>query len=153
MEIKINVPLINKISALFFKAAPESEKPRRREDTTEASLDVGVISFYYKKVKLERTRKAKYGDYEVMDDEYPEISTALDLYADNATKDRNEDGDVIEIKTDNSKVKNILNEMIDRTRLQQALWDTARQMAKKGDDFDEVFVDDKGFAGNFGVTH
>jgi ABC-type thiamine transport system substrate-binding protein len=56
MEIKINVPLIDKISALFSKAAPESEKPRRKEDTTEASLDVGVISFYYKKVKLERTR-------------------------------------------------------------------------------------------------
>jgi len=56
MEIKINVPLIDKISALFFRAAPESEKPKRREDTTEASLDVGVISFYYKKVKLERAR-------------------------------------------------------------------------------------------------
>lgn len=145
MEIKISVPLISKISAIFSKTAPDSERPKRREDTTESSLDVGVASYYYKKVKLERTRRAKYGDYMLMDEEHPELSTALDLYADNATKEINEDGDIIEVRTDNTKVRNIISDLIDRTKFQQTLWDTARQMAKMSDDFDEVIVDDRGY--------
>jgi hypothetical protein len=141
MNIKINLPLINKISALFSRGGTQVTK--RREDTTETSIDISVVSYYYKKVKLERTRKAKYGDYNVMDEEYPEVSTCLDLYADNATKDRNEDGDVIGIKTENSKVTNIIGELIDRLKLQQTLCDTARNIAKMGDDFDEVVIDDR----------
>ena len=36
---------------------------------------------------------AKYGDYGIMDDEYPEISTALDLHTDNARKEKGEGGE------------------------------------------------------------
>ena len=46
MKIKINVPPVKK-----------------REETTETSLESLVASYYYKKIKLERTRLAKYGDY------------------------------------------------------------------------------------------
>jgi len=74
MEVKVNIPLIDKISSIFHKTA---ERPARREETTESSLDVSVASYYYKQVQLERTRKAKYGDYVLMDEEYPEISTCL----------------------------------------------------------------------------
>ena len=59
MEIKVNVPLIDKISTLFSKSAPPI---RKREETTETSVEAGIISYYYQKVKLERTRLAKYGD-------------------------------------------------------------------------------------------
>lgn len=141
MEVKINIPLIDKISSIFNKTA---EKPPRREETTESSLDVGVASYYYKQVQLERTRRAKYGDYVLMDEEYPEISTALDLYADNATKDRNEAGDPFDVKAEETKVQNIINETIERTKIKEMIWDTARAMAKMGDDFDENVIDGKG---------
>jgi hypothetical protein len=137
MEIKVNIPLIDKISSLFAKSAPP---PKRREETTETSTETIFESFYYKKVKLERTRRAKYGDYVVMDEEYPEISTALDLYADNATKEKTE-GSSIEVKSRNTRVQNLLDDLMKRTKVQETLWDTARSIAKMGDDFDEVVVD------------
>jgi hypothetical protein len=74
MEVKINIPLIDKISAVFSKQAPPV---KRREETTETSFESLAASYYYKKIKLERTRKAKYADYMIMDDEYPEVSTCL----------------------------------------------------------------------------
>jgi len=94
MEVKINIPLIDKVSAALSKLAPPVKK---REETTETSFESLAASLYYKKIKLERTRKAKYADYLIMDEEYPEISTALDLYADNATKEKGKSGNPIEI--------------------------------------------------------
>ncbi|MEM3112780.1 MAG: portal protein [Candidatus Anstonellales archaeon] len=138
---KINLPLIGKISSMISRLAPA---PKKREETTETSTYVGVVSYYYQKTKLERTRLAKYGDYEEMDETYPEISSSLDLYADNATKERGQTGEVIEIKTDDPKVRNVLDELITRLRLNDTLWDTARNMAKMGDDFDEVVCDESG---------
>jgi hypothetical protein len=105
MDEKKNLTLINRITGFFGKTA----KAVRREETTETGSDTGIVSYYYKKIQLERTRLAKYGDYVLMDEEYPEISTALDLYADNATKEKNEAGNVFEIKSNNAKVHNILN--------------------------------------------
>ncbi|RPJ06427.1 MAG: hypothetical protein EHM36_06970 [Deltaproteobacteria bacterium] len=141
MDIRTNFSLIDRISSLFSRVSPA---PKRREETTETSHDVGIVSWYYKKVKLERTRRAKYEDYRIMDEEYPEISTALDLYADNATKERNENGDPINVKGKDGKIQTVLNELIKRTKLFDLLWDTARNIAKMGDDFDEVVVDDDG---------
>ena len=115
--------LIDKISLLFKKQA----RVAKREDTTETSFDTNLASFYYKRIKHERTRKAKYADYAIMDDEYPEISSALDLYADNATKDRT-DGNPIQVKSEDARVQNILDDLIDRTKIQEMLWDTARDM-------------------------
>ncbi|MCJ7655505.1 MAG: portal protein, partial [Dehalococcoidia bacterium] len=141
MEIKINVPLIDRITAALAKF---SGPLRRREDTTETSLEAGIASFYYQMIKLERTRLAKYADYELMDEEYPEISTALDLYADNATKEKGEEGNVIDVVSKNSRVQNIIEELMDRTNIEDLLWDTARQLAKFGDEFDELVADDSG---------
>jgi len=142
MEVKINIPLIDKISAVFSKQAPPVKK---REETTESSFESLAASYYYKKIKLERTRKAKYADYLIMDEEYPEISTALDLYADNATKEKGESGNPIEFKSKDPKVQNIIDELLKRTKIQETIWDTARNIAKMGDDFDEVVVDADGW--------
>mgnify|MGYP005844378067 CR=1 FL=1 len=140
MEVKINIPLIDKISAALSKLAPPTKK---REETTETSFESLAASLYYKKIKLERTRKAKYADYLIMDEEYPEISTALDLYADNATKEKWKSGNPIEIKSKDTRAQNIINELLKRTKIQEMLWDTARNIAKMGDDFDEVVVDEE----------
>jgi hypothetical protein len=142
MEVKINIPLIDRISAVFSKQAPPL---RKREETTETSFESLAASYYYKKVKIERTRKAKYADYLIMDEEYPEISTALDLYADNATKEKGKSGNAFEVKSKDSKAQNIIEELLKRTKLQDTIWDTSRNIAKMGDDFDEVVVDSDGW--------
>ncbi len=135
MQLKINVPLIDRITGIFTKSQ-EGHKIQR-DQTSESSL---AAAYYFKQMQLERTRKAKYGDYRVMDDDYVEVSSALDLYADNATKERDEEGSAFEIISEDPKAKNILGEMVDRTKLQEAMWDTAREIAKMGEAFDEVVV-------------
>jgi len=142
MEVKINIPLIDRISAALSKLATP---PKKREETTETSFESFAASLYYKKIKIERTRKAKYIDYLIMDEEYPEISTALDLYADNATKEKGKTGNAIEVKSKNPRVQNIIDELFDRTKIHETLWDTARNLSKMGDEFDEVVVDSEGW--------
>ncbi len=51
MDLKINFPLIDKITSLFSRVSPP---PKRREETSETSIEAGIVSYYYKKVRLER---------------------------------------------------------------------------------------------------
>ena len=68
MDEKKNLTLIDRMTGFFSKTA----KSVRRGETTETGREAGVVSYYYKKIQLERTRIAKYGDYVLMDEEYPE---------------------------------------------------------------------------------
>ena len=137
MEVKINIPLIDRITGLFSKS---ETKPKSRQETTETSLS--LPAYYYKKMELERTRLARYGDYRLMDEDYVEICSFLDIYGDYATKEKDEGGGAFEIRSEDAKVKTIIDEMVNRTRLQDTSWDTARNIAKLGDDFDEVIIGD-----------
>lgn len=74
---KVNTSLVARIGGFLRGLSSTPAKPLpRREGTTETSTTAGVIGYYYLLVKLERTRRAKYNDYEIMDEEYPEVSTA-----------------------------------------------------------------------------
>ena len=53
----------------------------------------GAWEWYEEAVKMEQTRRAKYRDFDLMDAEDPVLNSALDVYADNATK-----GDSVMIK-------------------------------------------------------
>ena len=135
MEWKLNIPLIGRLTATFSKSEERKLAP---QDTSETSL---TAAYYYKKVALERTRKACYGDYRLMDESYVEISAALDLYSDNAAKDIDDAKGPFTVTAEESKVQTILDEMIDRTLMKEKFWDTVRSVAKMGDEFDEVVVD------------
>lgn len=139
-HITINSPLVKKFTSLFSRQ-PLTPRHTPRTDTTESSHNVS--EYYYRKVLLENTRKAQYADYRTMDDDYVEIAAALDMYADYATKEQDEEGDVFELLCDDPKAKNILEELYDRIRLMDILWDTARGIAKMGDEYDEVVVNAK----------
>ena len=139
-KIAVNTALVQKLGQVFAKQ-PITPRQTPREDTTESSHNVS--EYYYRKVLLENTRKAQYGDYRTMDDNYVEIAGALDMYADYATKEGDEEGEVLELKCDDAKVKNIIEELWDRILLQDILWDTARGIAKMGDEWDEVVVNNK----------
>ena len=114
---RLTASLVGKITG-FLKglSSTPATPPASRSETTETSTTAGVIDYYYQLIKLERSRKAKYNDYEIMDEEYPEVSTAIDAFADNATKELDEEGDTIELKSDNPRVQNILDELVDRYR-------------------------------------
>lgn len=89
--------------------------------------------------KVETSRRARYADYETMD-EYPELGTAFDMYADDCTQlgFKNENWT---IDSDNQMVVDELNKMFDEIDLSRFLWDASRNTVKYGDCFLELVVD------------
>ena len=103
-------------------------------------------NLYTQAVYYEPTRLASFYDYESM--EYtPEISTALDIYAEESTTP-NQDGYVLQVYSESKRVKGILvdlfiNKLDINTNL--AMW--IRNMCKYGDNFVYLKLDQ-----NEGVT-
>jgi hypothetical protein len=81
-----------------------------------------------------QVRRELFRDYDAMDND-PIISSALDIYADECTL-KNEFGEVVQIKTQNEKVKEILENLFyDILNIEFNLWSWTRNMVKYGDFF------------------
>ena len=81
-----------------------------------------------------QVRRELFRDYDAMDND-PIIASALDIYADECTL-KNEFGDVIQIKTQNEKVKEVLDNLFyDILNIEFNLWSWTRNMVKYGDFF------------------
>lgn len=98
-------------------------------------------SLYNQSVYYEPNRMAAYYDYESMEFT-PEISAALDIYAEESTT-MSEKGQIVTIYSESDRVKNILEDLFNNkldinTNLQ--MW--TRGMCKYGDDFVYLKVDE-----------
>ncbi len=92
-------------------------------------------------------RLALFKDYEAMDSD-PIISSALDIYSDESTM-KSEYGKVIDIKTDNDNIKDILNNLFyDIMNIEFNLWPWVRNMVKYGDFFLHLDINEK-----YGITN
>ena len=92
-------------------------------------------------------RLALFKDYESMDSD-PIISSALDIYSDESTM-KGQYGQVIEVKTDNENIKEILNNLFyDIMNIEFNLWPWVRNMVKYGDFFLHLDISDK-----YGITN
>jgi hypothetical protein len=81
-----------------------------------------------------QVRRELFRDYDAMDND-PIISSALDIYADESTL-KNEFGEVVQIKTQNERVKEILENLFyDILNVEFNLWAWTRNMVKYGDFF------------------
>ena len=89
--------------------------------------------------QIENVRRARYADYEVMD-EYPELGTAFDMYADDCTQlgFKNEHWT---IESKNDMVVDELKNMFKTIDLSRFIWDISRNTVKYGDCFIELVVD------------
>jgi len=147
---KKNVGLIGRIRSLMTRSVdkvPDEIMPDEKtvETSTEtgrgAGEDRGIADVYYEKVKIERTRMAAYADYDLMDEEFPELSSALDIYADNAIAgDSDEEEDKFAIECEDDKVKEVLEDTNKRVDMHGILWPTVRDICKYGDEFEEIVV-------------
>ena len=87
-------------------------------------------------------RLALFKDYESMDSD-PIISSALDIYSDESTM-KGQYGQVIEVKTDNENIKEILNNLFyDIMNIEFNLWSWVRGMNKYGDYYLYLDIDDE----------
>jgi len=86
--------------------------------------------------EAELNRKRKYDEYEKMDD-YPEITAALDIYADDSTqKDIRNKRWLVRSESEDA-IKEV-EKMFDRIKLDRYYWDLVRGSCKYGDAFVEV---------------
>lgn len=106
-------------------------------------LSGGVDSYMHDTVSLNHDLVSRYEDYEAMN-EFPEISTAWDLFADDATVQDVLDGKALWFEAPDDVVQGILNTMLDKQlRAEETLWDFTRGLCQYGNNFVEVIALDK----------
>jgi len=105
------------------------------------------LSGYSDSLLTKSMRLNLFKDYESMDNDAI-ISSALDIYADESSM-KSEYGDVLEIKTDNGQIKDILHNLFyDILNIEFNLWPWIRNMCKYGDFFLQLEINEK-----YGVTN
>ena len=105
------------------------------------------LSGYSDSLLTKSMRLNLFKDYESMDTDAI-ISSALDIYADESTM-KSEYGDVLQIKTDNDQIKQILHNLFyDIVNIEFNLWPLIRNMCKYGDFFLKLDIDEK-----YGITN
>ena len=87
----------------------------------------------------ELDRKQRYKRYEDMDD-YPEVGSAFDIYADDVTQ-KSSDDQRWHVKVEYDFIKEEVNELFDTLRIDKFYWDITRNTCKYGDCFIETILD------------
>ena len=105
------------------------------------------LSGYSDSLLTKSMRLNLFKDYESMDSDAI-ISSALDIYADESTM-KSEYGEVLEIRTDNHQIKEILHNLFyDIVNIEFNLWPWVRNMCKYGDFFLQLEINEK-----YGITN
>ena len=105
------------------------------------------LSGYSDSLLTKSMRLNLFKDYESMDNDAI-ISSALDIYADESTM-KSEYGDVLQIKTDNDQINQILHNLFyDILNIEFNLWPWIRNMCKYGDFFLKLDIHEK-----YGITN
>lgn len=98
-------------------------------------------------LRVDQDLQSRYADYEEMD-EYPEISAAIDIYADDATMPDMEESKSVWITGENQARNKELDEMLHRRVLiEDDIWGSTRTLSKYGNDYGELLVSDQGLLG------
>jgi len=98
-------------------------------------------------LRIDQDLMARFEDYEQMD-EYPEISSAYDIYADDATMPDMEEGKSIWVTSENNQVaKELDNVLHKRIKVENDIWGGARTLGKYGNKYGELIVAEQGLVG------
>lgn len=98
-------------------------------------------------LRIDQDLQARYTDYEEMD-EYPEISAAYDIYADDSAMPNMEKGQSIWVTSDNRGVEEDLQDMLHKQILvEEDIWGLERTISKYGNSFGELLVNQQGVIG------
>lgn len=139
--------IVQRVSAIFQRREYQQEEPETdssKEVRTGMGMDNstgrGAYDWYMEELAISGKRLEKYREYDRMDTESVEVSSALDIYADNATSGDRDTNETIEVISESEKVIEIITEVKDRLGLDFEIWSIAREMVKYGDCFEEVVV-------------
>ena len=135
-EKKLKVVDINKVQSTSRLATNRLVDRFNRLYSSEKSFGYNQISNYH------TARIQLFTDYEMMDEDSI-ISSALDIYAEEATL-KNEFGDCLEIKSTSDEVEKVLHNLFyDILNIEFNLWPWIRNMTKYGVFFFKLVILDK----------
>ncbi len=106
----------------------------------------GTYNWYQDQVALGRDRDQKLRDYAQMT-EHDLISTALDIYAEEAIATDINYPDPLWLESDNSEIQKIGNDLFDQVNVIDNLYSQAWWLAAYGNNFEQVFHNDEGITG------
>jgi len=140
----------------FFARSPEFVAADLRKggmpSVERAGLPYNLVSqFGYdtlaEHLRIDQDLMARYADYEEMD-EYPEISSAYDIYADDSTMPDMEEGKSIWVTSENGQVAKELDVVLHkRIQVEDDIWGLNRTLGKYGNGFGELVVAEQGLVG------
>lgn len=89
----------------------------------------------------------RYSDYEEMDD-YPELSCALNIYADDSTISDNIRGKTVWAESKDNVVRDLIDDLLHRRlRIEEDVWGMVRELCKYGNLFAELIITQNGVMG------
>ena len=145
------------IVRMFAKVHPPDQPTSKDERNEErkasdqsplATMGGSTWDVYNDRSKIERTRMARYKDYDQFDEEDSLAAGVLDVYTDHALHSQESDETLVEIETESEKLKAEIEAIFDQVTLQDFLWPLTRDMVKFGDAFEEhVFTKDRELVG------
>lgn len=98
-------------------------------------------------LSIETNLIRRYVDYENMDD-YPEISSILDIYADDATIPDSVRGLTIWGKSEDKIVRDLIDDLLHRRlKIEDDVWPAVRTICKYGNNFAEIIANEIGVVG------
>lgn len=98
-------------------------------------------------LRLEHDLLSRYVDYEEMDD-YPEVSSAIDIYADDASQPDTQLQRTVWVSSPDKTLQGVLDDLFyKQLRLDEEIWEIVRSLVKYGNDFEEMLVNDQGVVG------
>lgn len=98
-------------------------------------------------LRLDSDLLARYADYEDMDD-YPELATALDILADDSTQPNTPINRTMWVTSKDQTVATVLDDLFHRTlRMDEEIWEIARNLVKYGNDYEEMLITKDGVVG------
>jgi len=98
-------------------------------------------------LRLEHDLLSRFIDYEEMDD-YPEISSALDIFADDASQPETQLNRTVWVTSPDKNVEKLLNDLFQkRLRIDEEVWEIVRTVCKYGNDYEELLVTGDGVVG------
>lgn len=133
--------LVSRNSAPVASTDTEKELIGTQQAESPQYTGYSVYDWYSANVDVSIERKEMYKEFETMDTEDTEISSALDLYADNATQGNSDEEECITISTEDENVKELFEKVKKDLALDVQVWSIVREIAKYGDCFEEIVVD------------
>jgi Bacteriophage T4-like portal protein (Gp20) len=122
-----------------------SEAEARGFGNTPVEIDSRTLAGWaYERMKIEAGRFAAMRDYELMDSESPEVSSALDVIAEFSTQADDPLAETFTIESEDQALEDTLNEVVRELKLDQYITPIAREVAKHGGTFLELIANEDG---------